>query len=76
MDAIWYAKFSNKGTRPHTIKAKGAGLIFSVGGQTIFTKKVKHPGSRGTGYVTRAAHDGLRKHVSKQALIDAWNRGA
>ena len=76
VDAIWYAKFTNKGTRPHTITAKGAGLIFNDGGNTIFTKKVRHPGTRGTGYVNKAAHKGLRDHVSRQALIDAWNRGA
>ena len=45
VDAIWYAKFTNAGTRPHTITSKGGGLIFKDGGQTIFTKKVKHPGS-------------------------------
>ena len=78
IDAIWYAKFPNKGTQAHVIKAKGKsrGLIFRDGGNTIFTKKVKHPGTRGTGFVFRAAHEGLRKHINKQALIDAWNRGA
>ena len=57
VDAIWYAKFTNTGTRPHTIKAKRRrASSSSAGGQTIFTKKVKHPGTRGTGFVDKAAH--------------------
>jgi len=75
--AIFYGLFVNRGTKAHTINAKRApSLIFNVGGRTIFAKKVNHRGIRGTRYVDRAAQAALRKHVSLQALIDAWNRAA
>jgi hypothetical protein len=75
--AIFYGKFVNRGTAPHTIKAKNApALIFNVGGRTIFARAVKHRGSRGTRYVDKAAQKALKEHVSTDALIDAWNRAA
>lgn len=75
--AIFYGVFVNRGTKPHTIKAKNTpSLIFNVGGRTIFARAVKHRGTRGTRYVDKAAQKALREHVSTDALIDAWNRGA
>jgi hypothetical protein len=75
--AIFYAKFVNRDTKPHTIKAKNApSLIFNVGGRTIFARAVKHRGTRGTRFVDKAAQRALREHVSTDALIDAWNHGA
>lgn len=75
--AIFYAKFVNRGTSPHAIKAKGSSpLIFDVGGRTIFAKAVNHRGMRGTRYVDKAAVAAAHEHLNKEALIDAWNRGA
>ena len=75
--ALFYGVFVNRGTRPHTIKARNApALIFNVGGRTIFARSVHHRGSRGTRYVDKAAHRALAKHVDKDALIEAWNKGA
>jgi hypothetical protein len=75
--AIFYARFVNRGTKPHTIAAKNApSLIFTAGGRTIFAKRVRHRGTRGTRYVDKAAQAAARKHVSVRALIDAWNRAA
>ena len=77
VEAIWYGKFPNRGTKPHAIKAKNApSLIFNIGGRTIFAKAVKHRGMRGTRFVDNAAHAALGRHVNKEALIEAWNRGA
>jgi len=45
---IWttanYYKFVNAGTKPHTIT--GHPLVFEIGGITIFTTKVHHPGTK------------------------------
>jgi hypothetical protein len=77
VNAIFYARFANRGAKPHTIKAKNApSLIFTAGGRTIFAKRVAHRGMRGTRYVDKAAHNALRRHVSKDVLIDAWNKAA
>jgi hypothetical protein len=77
VNAIWYAKFVNRGTAPHTIKPKRGGfLIFNAGGRTIFARSVNHRGNRGTRFVDKAAHAALARHVDKDALIDAWNRAA
>ena len=77
VNAIWYAKFVNRGTKSHTIKPKRGGfLIFNAGGQTIFARSVSHRGNRGTRFVDKAAVAALHEHVDKNALIDAWNKGA
>ena len=75
--AIFYARFVNRDTKPHIIKAKNApSLIFNVGGRTIFARSVKHRGTRGTRFVDRAASRALHEHVDADALIEAWNKGA
>ena len=77
VNAIWYAKFVNRGTGAHTIKPKRGGfLIFDAGGQTIFARSVSHRGNRGTRFVDKAAVGALHEHVDKGALIEAWNKAA
>jgi HK97 gp10 family phage protein len=51
-----YAGFVEFGTKPHTIVPKKAGgtLMFTVGGQKVFTKKVRHPGTKPQPYVVPA----------------------
>ena len=40
-----YAEMLDTGTRPHLIVARaGRVLVFDVGGQTVFTPRVEHPG--------------------------------
>lgn len=43
-----YASLVSEGTRPHTIlpKKQGGVLVFQIGGRTIFTARVSHPGAR------------------------------
>ena len=75
--AIFYGLFVNAGTRAHEIRARNApSLVFQASGRTIFAKKVAHRGIRGVRYVDKAAHRALERRVSRQALIDAWNRAA
>lgn len=43
-----YAEFVARGTPPHTIlpKRPGGVLVFQIGGRTVFTARVSHPGAR------------------------------
>lgn len=44
---VRYARYIEEGTGPHEIVAKGNALKFTVGGKTIFRKRVQHPGFTG-----------------------------
>lgn len=48
----FYGMFVRGGTKPHTIRPKSAGgvLVFKIGNQTIFAKKVEHPGTKANPY--------------------------
>jgi len=47
------ARWTDRGTRPHVIRAKrGKVLVFKVGGRTVFAKQVQHPGYKGSGWFT------------------------
>lgn len=63
-DARWI--YNDQGTRPHLITPKRRTFLkFDVGGSTVFTKKVNHPG-------TKAQY--LNKRV--QAKVDALRLAA
>jgi HK97 gp10 family phage protein len=51
-----YAGYVEFGTRPHVIRPRKAGgvLVFTVGGQKVFARKVNHPGTRPHPYVMPA----------------------
>ena len=51
-----YAGYVEFGTKPHTIRPKNTHgvLVFTVGGTKVFTKKVKHPGTKAQPYVRPA----------------------
>lgn len=71
------AFFIDTGPVRHSISAKRAkGLVFQVGGRTIFTKKVNHPGYRGRPFRARAAHESLRRNPMAQTIIKQWNEAA
>ena len=44
---VEYAEFVTMGTRPHIIRPRRPDgvLVFQSGGQTVFAKKVNHPGT-------------------------------
>lgn len=52
-----YAEFVVKGTRPHTIVPRRARVLAfeGSGGETVFTKRVQHPGTAPNNF----AHDAL-----------------
>jgi hypothetical protein len=50
-----YALFEEQGTRPHIIRARRRkALRFMQGGQVRFARAVRHPGTRGSHFLTRA----------------------
>lgn len=50
-----YTMFEHDGTRPHIIVARRRqALRFTVGGRTVFRRRVRHPGTQGTFFLTRS----------------------
>ena len=50
-----YLGYHHDGTPPHVIRARRRhALRFTVGGRVMFARSVRHPGSRGTRFLTRA----------------------
>ena len=75
--AHFTAFFIDAGTVAHQIKARKAPrLIFSVGGNTIFAKKVNHPATKAQPFRERSAKEALRRKPMAQKLIELWNRAA
>jgi hypothetical protein len=61
-DIVTFLEF---GTKPHVIEPKNEDgvLVFEIEGETIFAKKVFHPGTKPLGFV-RMTQDDLDKSVS------------
>jgi hypothetical protein len=75
--AVWYAKLVDAGARAHTITPRGPSLVFDGrGGNTIFAKRVRHPGMRGTRFIGRALRGAFRRTPMARTLADVWNRAA
>jgi hypothetical protein len=53
-------RFLENGTAPHLIVAHGGTLRFSVGGQTIFRKMVRHPGTHARPVMHEARERGVQ----------------
>lgn len=75
--AFWWI-FVDRGTKAHDIFGAGAKnppetLRFSVGGRTIFAKKVRHPRTSRRPFITRAARDALAGNAMAQLIIKSWN---
>jgi hypothetical protein len=48
-----YAYWHHEGTKPHVIRANRAQMLhFRVGGRSVFTKQVNHPGTKPNKYLT------------------------
>lgn len=53
-----YAEYVNDGTRPHIIRPRRAqALRFVVGGQIVFARVVRHPGTRANPFLDRALRE-------------------
>lgn len=59
-----YAAAVHEGTEPHEITGRHGGLlVFNVGGQKVFTKRVAHPGTKGDPFLRRALETELARGV-------------
>lgn len=75
--AHFTASFIEAGTVPHSIAPKrGRMLRFEANGQTVFARRVAHPGSRKQPFYRQAAREGLRKAPIVNTIYDAWNKAA
>lgn len=57
------ARVLQSGSRPHMIVARGRALRFQADGQTVFRKRVRHPGTKPTRWWTN-----LEKHSQDFAI--------
>lgn len=71
------ARFLEAGVTPHEIKPRRVNsLKFTANGQTIFSKKVRHPGSAKQPFLKQSGADALAKIDILRDLVDLWNRAA
>lgn len=71
------AIFVDQGTRDHTIVPNRAEtLAFKLGGRTVFSKRVSHPGGKPTHFIQRAGSEGLRRTDMADIAIRKWNGAA
>lgn len=55
---VQYADAVHDGSGPYTIRPKrGKALRFVVDGQVVFARSVRHPGTRGRPWITRAGRE-------------------
>lgn len=75
--AHYTAYFVDAGPKAHAIVPKTAGrLAFAKGGQTIFARKVNHPGYGARPYRQLAATEGMRRTSQADEMIALWNGAA
>jgi hypothetical protein len=71
------ANFIDHGTKQHDIRPKKAKtLAFSVGGRTVFAKKVHKRATRGNHFKRTAALEALRRNPLAAEVINQWNAAA
>ena len=75
--AAHYAEvFIEKGTKAHTITPRKAKRCrFEAGGQTVFAKKVNHPGTPPNPIAARSAQEALAKNPMAGELVESLERG-
>lgn len=64
-----YAYFVEFGTPPHTIKPKDKqALKFKAGGENVFAKVVKHPGTRPNPFIRNTIRNKIGQIVQEEIL--------
>jgi hypothetical protein len=75
--AIYYIGILDKGTKAYEIRPRKASrLVFKVGEQTIFARKVDRPALSGLHFAARAGREALRRNPMAAAMIKLWNSAA
>jgi len=73
---IHYAPDVEYGTAPHTITPKDAEvLVFEIEGETVFTKRVEHPGTEPQPFLRPAFNDNIQwiKNRLNRAVANAYD---
>ena len=72
---MWYTGyFIDKGTVPHTIKAKNAKrLIFQGRHGTVFARQVHQRGIKARPFRRRSAEEGYRNTHGVDVIVQQWN---
>ena len=66
-----YAVYVVKGTAPHEIRPVNASVLrFDTGGGVVFTKLVRHPGTKPNPFLERAAEDARSK--AAEVFAELW----
>ncbi|MCW4048054.1 MAG: hypothetical protein NWE99_10940 [Candidatus Bathyarchaeota archaeon] len=67
-----YAVFVEKGTAPHEIRPVNASVLRfeTVGGEIVFTRLVRHPGTRPNPFMERAAEEARSK--AEEVFAELW----
>jgi hypothetical protein len=78
-----YAGFVEFGTKPHEIRPKSAKVLrFSVGGKTVYTKRVRHPGTKAQPFMKPAVDRVVGNFAEETAdigvklIVEGAGRGA
>ena len=68
---VSYAVYVEKGTAPHEIRPVNASVLaFEVGGDMVFTRLVRHPGTRPNPFMQRAV-EAAREKVD-ETFAELW----
>lgn len=71
------ARFLDKGTVPHAMKARRFSVMsfpHSSTGQPVFAKRVQHPGSRAQPFLRVSAKEELATDHKVRVVINTWNK--
>ncbi|MEM1562782.1 MAG: HK97 gp10 family phage protein [Candidatus Bathyarchaeia archaeon] len=72
--AAKYAPYVEFGTRPHLIEpVRARALRFTVGGEIVFARLVRHPGTKPQWFVRRAAEETIA--ALKELWRKIWSEG-
>jgi hypothetical protein len=70
------ANFVDAGTKEHAETAHKRAMKFAVGGQTMFSPRVMHRGSKAQRFKRRAAERALEQNPMAIEVIKQWNNAA
>lgn len=71
-----HASFVENGTRAHTIKPKNAKVLaFNSGNKMVFTKSVKHPGTKAKPFMEPAFNKNIPNYIKRlEDVINGANK--
>jgi hypothetical protein len=65
-----HAEYTERGTQPHEIRPRSArALRFDAGGETVFAKRVQHPGTQAKPWFEQVVGDAWARALASAVLI-------